>query len=62
MWYHETMKKNIPSKIKVIQRQSSLSVADKAKMISTATRMTLEQYSKTFTDLAHYDRTEKVHN
>jgi hypothetical protein len=33
---------------------------DKARLVSAATRVTLEQYAKTFKDLARYDREEKI--
>ena len=50
------------SKSKAIKARKIHTVADKAAMIREATRLTLEQYSKTFADLARYDRTEKSHS
>ncbi len=35
---------------------------DRKAIIQHATQVTLDQYSKTFADLARYDRTEKVGN
>ena len=52
--------KKMSSKQTIIKQQKPISAAFKAKLIREATRVTLQQYAKTFADLARYDRTEKA--
>jgi hypothetical protein len=41
-------------------RKAAISI-DKTAVIRRATHIALDQFSKTFEDLARYDRTEKTH-
>jgi hypothetical protein len=56
------MKRLTPSKNKATKGRKSVISLDKTAVIRRATHIALDQFSKTFEDLARYDRTEKTHS